>query len=188
MRRLYFSLLSLAVLSNAANAESEDDGLKRGKASDWLASNFHSSFLSCVSADEGLAKKLKQRINVVPKDLTAHLGRNNIVDYWRFENVDLGAFLGYVFRRQDIVDRRFPGTAQRYLGQQSIESATSLLKKEKAPFLTFSQSCAKALKASVSADGGLSELAPAERLPWLIGPYQQRGECNEGRIEGALHA
>jgi len=32
------------------------------------------------------------------------------------------------------------------------------------------------------------ELAPAERLPWLIGPYQQRGECNEGRIEGALHA
>jgi len=34
----------------------------------------------------------------------------------------------------------------------------------------------------------LLELAPAERLPWLIGPYQQRGECNEGRIEGALHA
>jgi len=42
--------------------------------------------------------------------------------------------------------------------------------------------------ASLRAEFGRYELAPAERLPWLIGPYQQRGECNEGRIEGALHA
>jgi hypothetical protein len=33
-----------------------------------------------------------------------------------------------------------------------------------------------------------AELAPAKRLPWLIGSYQRKGIRNEGRSKGALHA